>query len=712
MKPHAHEWRFFRAGGFDQVRIETGADLRALAQLDQKLWVALSCPTRGIEFDAHTLALLDTDRDGHIRAPEILAAVAWAAARLTDINLLAKGSNTLPLSAIDDSDETGRQLLAAARQVLNSLGKPAADSVCAADTADIAALLAKLRFNGDGVIAADTCDDPALQAAIADIMRCCGSVTDCGGQPGIGLMQIEAFFKQAADYADWQRRSITEPALLPLGDASDAAGAIWQSVRAKVDDYFTRCRMAAYDPRAALPLSRSVEDYQALAGQSLNAATAGLAEFPLAQIAAGRALPLGSGINPAWSQSISQLRQHVIVPLLGERDSLSQTDWETVCARFEGWQNWRAAQPLTPLTELGAARIQTLLDDDTAARLRALIEQDLALADEVQAIAEVDRLVHYLRDLATLINNFVSFRNFYTGSDKAVFQAGTLYLDGRSCELCVKVEDVGKHATLANLSRVCLIYCECQRGSDKMTVAAAFTAGDADQLMVGRNGVFYDRKGQDWNATIVRILEHPISIRQAFWAPYKRAGKMIGEQIQKIATARSQAAEAKLVTGALEAGKSATAEPPKAPPPPFDVGKFAGVFAAIGLAIGALGTALASVVTGLLNLHWWQMPLVAVGALLAVSGPAMLLAWFKLKQRNLGPILDANGWAVNARAKINIPFGTALTGLAKLPEGTATLQLTDPFAEKKQRWPYYLASALLLAVVGWALWKLEIRLFP
>lgn len=47
-------WRFFRAGGFDQVRLDTGAELLALDTLDQKLWVALSCPVKGIEFNNRT----------------------------------------------------------------------------------------------------------------------------------------------------------------------------------------------------------------------------------------------------------------------------------------------------------------------------------------------------------------------------------------------------------------------------------------------------------------------------------------------------------------------------------------------------------------------------------------------------------------------------------------------------------------------------------
>src|SRR5690606_18913953 len=77
--PPRHRWRFYRAGGVDQVRLDTGADIVNLHLLDQKLWVALSCPVRGLEFDERTLELLDTDADGHVRAPEILAAIKWLA---------------------------------------------------------------------------------------------------------------------------------------------------------------------------------------------------------------------------------------------------------------------------------------------------------------------------------------------------------------------------------------------------------------------------------------------------------------------------------------------------------------------------------------------------------------------------------------------------------------------------------------------------------
>ncbi len=698
-----HEWRFFRAGGFDQVCIDDGADLLALGQLDQKLWVALSCPTRGIEFDARTLDLIDDDHNGHIRAAEIIAAVKWAGALLKDAGLLAKGLDALPLCAIDDANDGGRHILAAARHILQSLGKPDANIISVADTSDTQTLVAGMRFNGDGIIPLRSVEDAGVQTVVKDIMECCGSLPDRSGEQGISAGIAEQFFTQAQAYVAWWQRVEGEAAIWFLGEDTLAAADSYHAVKAKVEDYFTRCRMAAYDPRAAAPLSRSVEDYQVLANQDLDAGAAGVAAFPLAVVGAGKPLPLTGSVNPAWISAMQSLHDKVIVPIFGNKDSLVAEEWNALDKKFSVLESWLAEKPETSVEKLGITRIRAILDNGLQSAIMDLIGQDKALEAEVNAIASVDKLVHYCRDLHTLVNNFVSFRNFYTGTGKAVFQAGTLYLDGRSCELCVRVDEVNKHAALANLSRVCLVYCECTRdgGSEKIFIAAAFTAGDSDQLMVGRNGVFYDRKGQDWNATIIRILEHPISIRQAFWAPYKRVGKMIGEQVQKLAAAKSQATEEKLFKTAIESGVKAEAAKPTVPP--FDVAKFAGIFAAIGLAVGALGTAAASMLAGLMGLKWWQLPFALIGLLLLVSGPAMLIAWFKLHQRNLGPILDANGWAVNARAKINIPFGTSLTGIAKLPEG-ADRSLIDPYAEKKHVWPYYVGMAFVAGMLLWSMW--------
>ncbi len=701
-----HKWKFFRAGGFDQVQLDTGADLQSLPELDQKLWVALSCPTQGIEFDPKTLKMIDNDGDGHIRANEILTAVKLSCTILKNAEMLIAGSDHLALSDIDDSNEEGRQILASARHILESLGKPDEAEITLGDMDDIEKLIAGLVFNGDGVICPANITDAGLRTTVEDIAKCTGTVTDKGGEAGINQEVADRFFSEADAYSAWYAKGEGDSTVLILGDQTLSAAAAFHAIRDKVEDYFTRCQLAAYDTRAAAPLSRAVEDYQQIAAHILSGKSDEVGSFPLATVSAGKPLPLLDSVNPAWQQRMASFHKQVILPLLGEKVSLTITEWAELRARFAEFEAWQAVKPQTNVEPLGITRLREILAGNHKAAIDELMLKDKAVESEVKSIRLVETLLHYNRDLFKLVNNFVSFRSFYTGREKAVFQLGTLYMDGRSCDLCVKVDDVNKHAGFASMSSVCLAYCECVRtgGTEKMNIAAAFTAGDSDFLMVGRNGIFYDRKGLDWNVKIVRVVDHPISIRQAFWSPYKKLIKMISDQLQKFASTKASAVEGSMLKATTEGTKpivdaAASATPAKTP---FDVAKFAGIFAAIGLAIGAIGGILASIVSGLLGLEFWQIPLAIIGLMLLISCPSMALAWFKLKQRSLGPILDASGWAINARVFINIPFGTSLTGMAGLPPGSSR-SLVDPFAEKKSMWPYYLAIVVTIALLV-ALW--------
>ena len=134
MDTTAHHWRFFRAGGFDQVRLDTATDLLAIGELDQKLWVALSCPVRGIEFDSRTLSFVDDDADGHVRAPELIRAVQWAQARLVDADVLAQKLAGVPIAAIRTDDAEGQLIMEAARTVAAELGKSDRDILTVEET--------------------------------------------------------------------------------------------------------------------------------------------------------------------------------------------------------------------------------------------------------------------------------------------------------------------------------------------------------------------------------------------------------------------------------------------------------------------------------------------------------------------------------------------------------------------------------------------------
>src|SRR5947207_7166479 len=154
----AHKFRFYRMGGLDQVALESGDDLAHLHELDQKLWVALSCPVKGLELEERTLELLDLDKDGRVRATEILAALRWCEERLKDLDALIPGADGLSLDAIDQTKPAGRALLGAARQILARRGNPDAISLTVADVADVSRVFEGTRFNGDGVIPEDAAE--------------------------------------------------------------------------------------------------------------------------------------------------------------------------------------------------------------------------------------------------------------------------------------------------------------------------------------------------------------------------------------------------------------------------------------------------------------------------------------------------------------------------------------------------------------------------
>ncbi len=416
-----------------------------------------------------------------------------------------------------------------------------------------------------------------------------------------------------------------------------------------------------------------------------------VAGFPLAAVAPGKPLPLAEGVNPAWAGALANLQKIVGQP------SLTEATWTALCARIAPYDAWSTGKVGGSVEKLGLPRIRELLAGNGKAALADLLAQDAALAPEYKAMVDVNRLARYHRDLRTLLHNFVNFADFYSRDRWAVFQAGTLYLDNRSTELCLRVD---APSPLAAMSKAYIAYCTCTRaGGRTMNIAACFTQGDSDYLFVGRHGVFYDRRGRDWDATITSIVDNPISIRQAFMSPYKKLLRMVEEQVAKRAAAAEAESNAKLAATAEKAANADKASP--APPKKVDVG----TVAALGVAITGAISALTLILGYILQLKAWQYPFVLLGIVLVISLPSMLIAWLKLRQRTLGPILEGNGWAVNGRVRINIPFGSALTDLAVKPPGSK-LSLEDPYEDKEaaRRRRQTITLAVLLLLAAAAVW--------
>ena len=329
----------------------------------------------------------------------------------------------------------------------------------------------------------------------------------------------------------------------------------------------------------------------------------------------------------------------------------------------------------------------------------------------------LEKLLLLCRDFCTLLRNFVSFQDFYAKRGKAllgrgaedetpwaIFQAGTLVIDQRACNLCLQVSDMAKHNVQAPDSGMFLIYCQCTLHitGEKKQIVAAMTVGDIRNLKVGKNALFYDRQGRDWEAEVVKIIDNPISIGQAFWSPYRKLGEWVTGLINKSAAEKEKKSFDDM-TAKLQTASDKSVDKPAAPAP-FDIAKFAGIFAAIGMAVGAIGTFLTSLlgeVGELAKNGWWAIPALIMCILLAISGPSMVLAWMKLRKRNLAPLLNANGWAINADAIVSVMFGNTLTDQAQFP----MLKIKKPGLSKGGKWAIAIAViVLVVAIAAFVLW--------
>lgn len=552
-----HTWTYANVGGNTRVIIKNGKDIQHLAELDEKLWTVLACPTSGLEIPDESLQLMDADGDKKIHIPDVVATSQWLCQVLKDPQSLFNASDTLALT----------------------------------DIADEAILAVATSLAEDGKVSL-----AAVKQAIA------GAKID--------------------------------PQPLPEAPFNAEVIAAYKSCQDAYAKYFATARLEA----------------------------------------------LGLAAQPA----------DAVVP------GMTEKKWNEMGKKIADYEANKAAVEAANAAAMTAAQV---------------------------IYKPLEKLLLLSRDFCTLLRNFISFQDFYSkrgnallgrGAEDetpwAIFQAGTLVIDQRACNLCLRVEDMAKHNTQAPESGMFLIYCQCTHHAtgQKMQIVAAMTIGDIRNLKVGKNALFYDRQGRDWEAEVVKIIDNPISIGQAFWSPYRKLGDWVSGLISKSAAEKEQKSFADL-TSKLQT-------PPAAgqTPQPFDIAKFAGIFAAIGMAIGALGTFLTSLLTevgAIADRGWWAIPTLIICILLAISGPSMILAWMKLRKRNLAPLLNANGWAVNADAIISVIFGNTLTEQAQFP----LLKLQDPHVKSKKRskggkWAIAIAALLLgIAVAAIVLWYVGVR---
>lgn len=659
-----HKWRFFKSARCVQVKLENDSDLRALAELDRKLWTVLSSPVKGVRFDAATLKFLDADGDGRIRAAEVQSAVDWMARRFKSLDFLFARKAEVALDSIDDATDEGRALRDSFRRVLERAAK-AADSIALADISSATDVFNAQPFNGDGVVTPDSTCDAALSGAISTIVATMGGVKDRSGADGIDRAKSDAFFAAVAARRAW----IAEGRAVGAEDgAAMAVYRAYDAVRAKIDEFFT--------PPADLPLVTDAPDVT---------------------------LPLTAGVHPAWAGKFAEFAHSAAAPALGveEVSSISRSDWTRIKARFAPCDAWLAAEAGREVSGLSHDELEAFAKDGgVQASVNGLLERDIAFADEHGRLRDCERALRYAAHLVDWLSNFVNQSNLYDLSRDDIYRTGVLYVDGRAMNLCFHVDDEAAHSAMAKRSKCCLLYVRLTHPATggKREICAVVTAGVTNTLYAGRNGVFVDVDGTDWDAVVSKVVEAQVSLREAFWSPWARIAATVSEQCMKFLSTKQDAAVATV------GGVAAVVPPaPASAAPPASGAAIASGIAALGVGVGMAGAACAGLVGLVAGLPLWKVLGGVVAIILMVSLPSVAMAWFKLRARDLGAILNAGGWAVNRPLRFSAGLARTFTVPAKLPASAVVAR--DPYARHGRLWMAFAAFLLVVAAGLCACWR-------
>jgi len=713
---------FDRYGRTYHLRLRTDEDLKSALDLDDSLWIATSAPVSCLRCDADFLRLVDIDKNNRIRTDEVRTAIRWLLERLSDRSGLATETDELPLSALDVSGPAGQRLLNTARYILSALGADDAETINLKQIGAFEKGLDDRTINGDGVIPPAATDDDEVRQFIVDVMECFGSQEDLTGEMGITEENLERFLHEATAYLNWlaqadipEGQGSTE--IMPLGEEMPGAYQAFDAIREKVDGFFTLCKLMRFNPQATDSIGISAYHIeQAELGQP-GAAQAVLARAPLAEPNDEGLLPLRGPVNPYYAEALRELKEAVVERLVGEGvEQLSESQWNSVKATFDPYRNWLAGKRGPDVEKPGREKLRRYLEGHYADAVRALLAADREVAARLADARELKKLLLYHQHLLRLANNFVSFPDLYDPTRRAMFEMGSLVIDGRWFNFAVKVEDVREHSKRAKRSGMLVMYCELRRADEKdvTMVAVPATAGTIGNLCVGKRGVFFDTLGQHYDACVIEIIENPISFREALVAPFVKLGRFIGGKIEAISGSAEKEVEAQLgqATQQVQAGIQETVrEAPRlarqAEQAPVQSAASASasrrdILLGASVSIAALSSAFAFITKTLAGVERADIiTAVIVGAVVVVV-PTAVVAGFKLARRDLSSILEGCGWAINVRMRLNRAQRKQFTRHEPYP--------ADATGTPPRRWVVYVLLLLLAvalavgAVRAWRAW--------
>ncbi len=333
-------------------------------------------------------------------------------------------------------------------------------------------------------------------------------------------------------------------------------------------------------------------------------------------------------------------------------ESMTASEWEQIKVLFAPYEAWLTRKPESIIDAIEDEQLESYLDDKYATAVVELIKHSRVSSIELNHLCLAEQLALYQGYLLRFTNNFVSFPDLYSSEKRALFEEGTLIMDGRHFSMAVRVFDRKEHARITENGFMFVMYLEleCGEKAEKYEIAVPVAAGTRGAITVGKRGIFQHVNGTEWNAKVVQIVEKPISLTQAVLTPFVSLGTALTgkfESLSSTATQKLEKQSGEAVTSVQNSSKTTHDKTEKAPKMPLS-----GNLATAGVAVAALGSSFAFTVKMLASIKIWQIVASVGGCILAVLIPSFILAVIRLRKRDIKTILEGSGWAINVPMRL------------------------------------------------------------
>ena len=581
-----------KLGGRYQPIIERPEDIFSIINVDFQHWSANCAPIMGLACDPKFLHFLDVDHNGKVLPKEVISSLRWLKKSLNTTEGIWSAHDFLPLSNFCLDHPLGRDLKESAAHVLHNLHVE--DDILKLEHVRARAeILQAGAMNGDGVIPASAIENLVYKTMVEDLIAITGGVQDVNGELGLNAEQIETFCEKAQQWLLWKEK---EPSVDM--DNPENALAVIEQIQPIFDRFFTACMVPKSSPEDVTLLSVTNEE--------------GI-------------LSKDAWIHPMYRDLWNEFVQNISFT------QISWRQWEYIWSQAQHYKEWTLTKPVGHFERISRERLTALLEaDEVHAFLLKRIREDQASSHQISKLVDLEKTLLLQQNIRSFLSSYVNFSHFYNPKKQSLPESGNVLMDGRIFRLSVWVENREEHKKRAQDSGFFLLYIKVFAPEKPFEIATAVTGKRRGDLHIGKKGIFISSKDQQWPAEVMDILNNPINIREAFWAPFSSVRGFVQKRFETLSSKHQQELESTIEKNVVPKAENSK------------VAMLNG-----GVTVAALSSSLAYLLKTLSSIQLSQIITLMLAPMLVVAIFSSVIAWWKLQNRDLGPILEASGWGIN-----------------------------------------------------------------